>query len=114
MPASPFSNPGDILEGHGTLLQQGRLIAPVDYHLTIPGQTHFLINPTGKLRLDYENHAGGFILLHPDDADTISLTGYTLELANKSKKQITVQRRYKEIIHQGQPRVSFWVILVAG
>jgi|GEM_PF-1466800 len=113
MPAFSFGNPGDVLEGHGVLLQQGRLIASVDYHLTIPSQTHFLINPTGTFsHLDYEDHVGGFILLKPDDADTVALTGYTLELANKSKKQITVQRRYKKITHQGQPRVSFWVILV--
>ena len=114
MPSS-FGNPGDVLEGHGALLQQGRLIAAVDYHLTIPSQTHFLINPTGTFgRLDYEDHAGGFILLKPDDAETISLDDYTLELANKTKKQIAVQRRYKEITHQGQPRVSFWVTLVVG
>lgn len=114
MSVSSFGNPGDVLEGHGALLRQGRLIAAVDYHLTIPSQTHFLINPTGKLRLDYENHAGGFILLHPDDADTISPSDdYTLELASKTKKSVTVQRRYKEVTHQGQPRVSFWVTLVA-
>ena len=111
---TPLINPGDVLQGHGALLRRGRLIAAVDYHLTIPSQTHFLINPTGKLRLDYEDHAGGFILLKPDDAETLSLTDYTLELANKSKKNITVERRYKEITHKGQPRVSFWVTLVSG
>lgn len=113
MPTS-LINPGDVLEGRGSLLRHGRLIATVDYHLTIPSQTHFLINPTGKLHLDYEEHAGGFILLNPQDADTLSLAQYTLELSNKTKKTITIQRRYKEITHQGEPRVSFWVTLVAG
>ena len=105
-------NPGDVLEGQGLLLQRGRLIAKVDYHLTIPGQTHFFINPTGKIRPDYEAHAGGFILLAPEDAEKFSLTDYTLELANKSKKTIRVERRYKKIKHKNQSRVSFWVKVV--
>ena len=67
---TPLANPGDVQEGHGALLRHGRLIAAVDYYLTIPSQTHFFFNPTGKLRLDYEQYAGGFILLHPDDAQT--------------------------------------------
>lgn len=105
-------NPGDILEGSGVLLQQGRLIARVDYHLTIPRETHFVINPTGSFRLDYEDHLGGFVLLAPDDAEKISLTEYTLELTNKNKKTIRVERRYKEIRHKGEERVSFWVKVV--
>jgi len=107
-----LENPGDTLEGHGLLLQHGRRIASVDYHLTIPGQTHFFINPTGKLKNDYENYAGGFILLTPEDAQTVDLTVYTLELANKSKKSIRIERRYKKIKHKGQPRISFWVKVV--
>ena len=107
-----LANPGDVLEGRGTLLQHGRLIAKVDYHLTIPRQTHFIINPTGNFKLDYENHAGGFILLTPEDAKNLSLADYTLELASKSKKSIRVERRYKKIKHQGQPRISFWVKVV--
>lgn len=105
-------NPGDSLEGHGTLLQQGRLVAGVDYHLTIPRQTHFIIVPTGGLTPNYEAHLGGFILLDPADADKISLTEYTLELADKSKKTIRVERRYKETKHRGAVRVSFWVKVV--
>jgi hypothetical protein len=105
-------NPGDTLEGRGQLLQHGRLIAQIDYHLTIPTETHFVINPTGNLRFDYEDYLGGFILLKPDDAPKISLTEYTLELASKIKKPIRVERRYKEIEHRGEPRVSFWVKVV--
>jgi hypothetical protein len=105
-------NPGDTFEGRGLLLEHGRLIAAVEYHLTIPHETHFVINPTGSFDFDYEDHLGGFILLRPDDAEKISLTEYTLELVNKSKKSIRVERRYKEIKHKGQPRVSFWVKVV--
>ena len=105
-------NPGDILEGHGSLLQHGRLITDVDYHLTIPHQTHFVINPTGSFNFDYEDHLGGFVLVKPEDAAKVSFTEYTLELASKSKKTIRVERRYKKIKHQGEERVSFWVKVV--
>ena len=47
-------NPGDVLEGCGRLLQHGRLVVEVDYHLTIPRDLYFIINPTGSLHLDYE------------------------------------------------------------
>lgn len=104
-------NPGDTWQGQGVLLQQGRRIATVDYHLTIPTQTHFTINPTGRLRFNYEDYLGGFILLTPKDAETLELADYTLELADKSKKQIRVAHRYKRITHKGQERVSFWVQL---
>jgi hypothetical protein len=104
--------PGDTLEGRGVLLQQGRLIADVDYHLTIPHQIHFIIVPSGGFRPDYEAHLAGFILLAPTDADKISLTEYTLELADKTKKTIRVDRRYKETKHEGEARVSFWVKVV--
>ena len=106
---SPSMNPGDILEGRGVLLQQGRLVAGVDYHLTIPRQTHFIVVPPAGIRPDYEAHLGGFILVNPADADQVSLTEYTLELADKTKKTILVERRYKEMRHKGEPRVSFWV-----
>jgi hypothetical protein len=105
-------NPGDTLEGRGLLLQHGRLVASVDYHLTIPRETHFMINPTGSFNFDYEEYLGGFILLSPDEAQKISLTEYTLELVNKSKKTIRVERRYKKIEHKGQPRISFWVKVI--
>ena len=105
-------NPGDTLEGRGVLLQHGRLVADVDYHLTIPRQIHFIIVPTGGFHPDYEAHLGGFILLTPADADKISLTEYTLELADKTKKTIRVDRRYKETKHKGEARVSFWVKVV--
>jgi hypothetical protein len=99
----------DVLEGRGRLLQQGRLIANVDYHLTIPHQTHFLLNPTGKFRFNDEDYRGGFILLTPGDAEQISFAEYTLELAGNSRKTIRVERRYKEIKHKGELQVSFWV-----
>ncbi len=103
-------NPGDTLEGHGLLLQHGRRIADIDYHLTVPTQTHFVINPTGNLRFDYDDYLGGFILLTPGDAEKISLADeYTLELAGKTRKNIRVERRYKEVQHKGEKRVSFWV-----
>jgi hypothetical protein len=102
-------NPGDTLEGRGILLQHGRLVAGVDYHLTIPRQTHFIIVPSGGFPHDYEAYLSGFILLTPADAEKISRTEYTLELADKSKKLIQVERRYKTIKHQGQERISFWV-----
>lgn len=102
-------NPGDTLEGRGVLLQQGRLVAGVDYHLTIPRQTHFIIVPAEGVRPDYQAHLAGFILLAPADADKISLADYTLELADKSKKNIRVERRYKQIKRKGEVRISFWV-----
>lgn len=106
-------NPGDTLEGRGSLLQHGRLIAHnVDYHLTIPTQTHFIANPTGNLHFDYEDYLGGFILLSPADAEQISLTEYTLELVNKSKRNIRIERRYKKIERKGEERISFWVQVV--
>ncbi len=105
-------NPGDTLEGHGHLWQQGRLIAPVDYHLSIPRETHFILNPTGSLQLDYDAYLAGFILLTPADAEKISLTEYTLELADKTRKTIRVERRYQQTKHKGELRLSFWVKMV--
>jgi hypothetical protein len=103
-------NPGDVLEGQGQLLEHGRLIATVSYHLSIPHQTHFIINPTGRVHFDYDTYLGGFILLRTDDAEKIRLaTNYTLELANKSKKTVYIERRYKKIKREGQEQVSFWV-----
>jgi hypothetical protein len=104
--------PGDTLEGRGLLLEHGRLIANIDYHLTIPTQTHFAINPTGSLHFDYEDYLGGFILLTPDDAKKISLTEYTLELTNKHRKNIRVERRYKNINRKDEQLVSFWVKVI--
>ncbi len=105
-------NPGDVFEGHGQLWQQGRLIAPVYYHLSIPRETHFILNPTGTLQLDYEAHLAGFILLTPTDAAKISLTEYTLELADQTRKAIRVERRYKQTKHKSELRLSFWVKVV--
>jgi hypothetical protein len=102
-------NPGDVLEGRGLLLQFGRLVADVDYHLTIPRHLYFVIKPSGSLHLDYEDYLGGFILLAPADAAEISLTDYTLVLADKSKRTIRLERRYKQTWYQGEKRIAFWV-----
>lgn len=107
-------NPGDVLEGRGQLLQHGRLVVNVDYHLAIPRDIHFLLNPTGNFHLDYEDYLGGFILLTPDDAAKITLADYTLALNDQRKKTIRVERRYKAIRHHGQPRISYWVKVIKG
>lgn len=104
-------NPGDTLEGSGLLLQHGRLVARVDYHLAIPRATHFALNPR-SLHLDYESHLSGFILLSPAAAADLDLAVYTLELADKSKRAIRIERRYKKIKHKGEPRISFWVTVL--
>jgi hypothetical protein len=106
-------NPGDTWEGRGQLLIHGRFVAEVDYHLTLPAETHFYLNPTGKLRFAYEDYLAGFILLAPTDEANISLGDYTLELANKSKKAIRIERRYKQIEHRGRPRVSYWIKVIS-
>ncbi len=105
-------NPGDVIEGRGRLLQRGRFVVEVDYHLTIPRDLYFIINPTGSLHLDYEDYLGGFVLVTPDDAEKIALTDYILELDDKSKKTVQVERRYKKTKHQGKNHVSFWVKVV--
>lgn len=107
-----LENPGDTINGQGVLLQHGRLIAKVDYHLSIPTQTHFFINPTGKIQSDYSDYAAGFILLSPEDAAKMSLADYTLELSDKTKQNIRVERQYKKIKHNGFPRISFWVKVI--
>lgn len=104
-----FENPGDILEGSGLLLKQGRLIAPVEYHLSIPTQTHFLINPTGKFRADYREYVAGFILILPEHTKNVTLGNYTLEFADKRKIEIQIERAYKNTQHRGQEYRSFWV-----
>ena len=110
--ANSLENPGDVLEGQGQLLHHGQLVARIDYLLTIPTQIHFLINPTGKLNTNYEDYAGGFILLRPEDADTLALDKYTLELADKRKTTVRVERRYAEVKHKAGPRISFWVKVI--
>ncbi len=100
---------GDTLEGHGALLQHGRLIAEVDYHITLPTDLYFLMNPTGRLRSNQDEHLAGFILISPEDEDKIDLAEYTLELVNKHRKNIRIQRRYKRIKHKGIARISYWV-----
>ena len=107
-----LANPGDSLDGAGLLLQQGRIVADVYYHLSVPTQTHFLVNPLGGLKNDYANYAGGFVLVPSTDAIKVTLGEYVLELADKSKRIIRVERRYKTLQHQGRNCLSFWVAVL--
>ena len=101
--------PGDTLEGSGLLLRHGRLVTKVDYYLVVPRASHFVFNPGGSLHLDYEGYLSGFILVSPAAASDLELAAYTLELADKSKRPIRIERRYKNIKHKGEARISFWV-----
>jgi len=105
-------NPGDVLEGRGLLLQHGRLVAEVHYHLTIPRDLYFVLNPTGKFHLDYEEYLGGFILVPLGDVEKVALDEYILELSDKSKRTIQVERRYKKSNFQGEDHISYWVKVV--
>jgi hypothetical protein len=107
--SSPLQKPGDSVEGTGHLLQHGRFVARVDYHLAVPNQTHFFVNPTGKVQTDYSNYIAGFILLAPEDARQLNPETYTLELADKTKLPVQIERRYRETNRNGQPRISFYV-----
>jgi hypothetical protein len=49
---------------------------------------------------------------HRKLAAEISLTQYTLELADKTRKTIQVERRYKKMKYRGEERISFWVKVV--
>ena len=88
------------------------MVAEVHYHLTIPRDLYFLLNPTGRLHLDYEEYLGGFILVAVGDAEKIALDQYTLELSDKRKRTIQVERRYKKRNVQGKDQISFWVKVV--
>lgn len=105
-------NPGDVLEGRGLLLQHGRLVAEVHYHLAIPRDLYFLLNPTGQLHLDYEDYLGGFILVAPGDGEKIASEEYTLELNDRRKRTIHVERRYKKSNVHGKAQIYFWVKVV--
>ena len=107
-----LENPGDTLEGQGVLLQHGRWIAPVGYHLAIPGRTHFVLNHSAGAKLNYGEHAGGFVLVPQVVAASLKPASYILELADKRRLEINVTRPYKEVTHQGQPHVSFWVTVI--
>jgi hypothetical protein len=67
--------------------------------------------PTGR-QTRWVLSTNGFILLTPQDAENLSLADYTLELAGRSLEHIRIERRYKEIEHKGQARLSFWVRLI--
>ncbi|RME97840.1 MAG: hypothetical protein D6768_18745 [Chloroflexi bacterium] len=86
------------------------MIAPVEYHLSIPTQTHFLVNPSGNFKADYREYAAGFILILPENAKNVTLGGtYTLQFADKRKKEIRIERKYKNTKHRGKTYHSFWV-----
>jgi hypothetical protein len=80
--------------------------------LSIPTQTHFLVNSPGSLSADYADFAGGFVLLPVSEAATLALGEYTLELNDKSRRQVKVERRYKKVKQQGRAYVSFWVTVL--
>lgn len=101
------------LEGRGVLLEHGRLIAHVDYHLAPPSHTHLFSQATSSLKSTEPQHLSGFILL-PTAKQDLPLRAYTLELANKERLSIVVERRYKKIRHGGEARISFWVKVVQG
>ncbi len=100
---------GDVLEGRGLLLQQGQPIATVDYHLTIPEDSHLMTTLARLFHFNHQKEISGFILLPLKEAETITLTDYTLQLANDGMKTIRIERRYKKINHRGEERISFWV-----
>ena len=100
-------NPGDTIEGQGVLLQHGHQIADVEYCLFIPTQTYFIVNPTGDLKPEYDDYIAGFILLAPQDAKTVRGTQYSLQLADGSRRNVQIERRYKEVQRKGKPQVSF-------
>ncbi len=112
MMSDPFANPGDVLEGQGVLLQHGRRIADIHYHLTIPNQTHFIINPAAKFKINYADYATGFILVSPANAPQLKLAAYTLELSDKSKKHIQIERRYKKIKRENETFISFGINII--
>lgn len=101
------------LEGRGVLLEHGRLIAHVDYHLAPPTHTHLFSQAKPNLNLSEPQLLSGFILLPTANKD-LPLRAYTLELANKERLSIVVERRYKKIRHEGETRISFWVKVVQG
>ena len=104
-----LGEPGDFLEGTGILLQHGRAITQVDYHLAVPTLTHFLVSRPGELFTDYADYAGGFILVRPEDAGKLDMVDYTLELAEKNRISVTLVRPYKKIERAGESWVSFWI-----
>ena len=104
-----LGEPGDFLEGTGILLQHGRVITQVDYHLAVPTLTHFLVNRPGELFTDYADYVGGFILVRPEDAGKLDMVDYTLELAEKNRITVTLVRPYKKIERAGESWVSFWI-----
>jgi hypothetical protein len=104
-----FNKPGDTIEGSGVLLKQGRIVTQVDYHLAVPTQTHFLVNPGGSIEFDYEDHVGGFILVPLEDAETLALADYSLELADKTRLSIRITQVYARVKRDGISKKSFWV-----
>ncbi|MDM8528866.1 hypothetical protein QUF58_11755 [Anaerolineales bacterium HSG24] len=100
---------GDFIEGRGLLWLDDNPVAAVDYHLAMPQESHFWLNPLAHLRFEADEHVGGFILVRPQDSDRIAQIQYTLQLSDQSKRLIQVERRYKEIRQEHQVKIAFWV-----
>ncbi|GAB4460698.1 MAG: hypothetical protein Kow0031_40130 [Anaerolineae bacterium] len=107
--SNPLSTPGDAVEGAGYLLQRGRVIAGVYYHLSVPTQTHFLVNQPGSPVGPYSDFVSGFVLVPIDQTPPLSPGEYSLELSDKSRRLIKIERRYRQVKHRGRECVSYWV-----
>jgi len=101
-----------FIEGRGMLWRHDNPVVAVDYHLTIPLETPYTLNPLDNLRLTSPDPAGGFILLRPQDEIKINLTDYILQTAQHGKKTIWIEQRYKKTTHHGQERVAFWAVML--
>jgi len=105
-------NPGDFIEGRGLLWLDDNPVIAVDYHLTVPQESHFFLNPLAHLRFDADEHVGGFILIRSQDSDRIALIQYILQLSDQSKRLIQVERQYKEMKQGSQTKMAFWVKII--
>lgn len=100
---------GDYRQGRGMLWRDNNPVVGVDYHLAMPQQSYFFLNPIGNLRFEGDKNLGGFILIRPQDEAKIKLTDYLLQMADQTQRKIRVDYRYRETTHQGQPRIAYWV-----
>ncbi|MDM8530040.1 hypothetical protein QUF63_02635 [Anaerolineales bacterium HSG25] len=104
--------PGDFVEGRGMLWLDDNPVAGVEYHLAMPQESHFWLNPLAHLHFETDEHVGGFILVRPQDCARITMTEYTLQLSDQSKRLIQVERRYKEMRQEYQTKIAFWVRII--
>jgi len=102
--------PNNFIEGRGMLWHDGNPVAAVDYHLTVPQESDFVMNPLSQLQFE-ETQVSGFILIRPqDEAQLSNDIIYTLQLQDHSKRTIQIKRKYKNSTYQGQPRLVFWIV----